>query len=95
MTKIVDFQKYKHLKQKADKKGIRKTHQLILEDIIRSMLDNGIIVNERVEKSMVPMVKIIESILYEQNGMKHPHSQDVDKFIEMAFARGPNEKKDD
>jgi uncharacterized protein YrrD len=95
MTKIVDFQKYKHLKQTADKKGIRKTHQLILEDIIRSMLDNGIIVNERVEKSMVPMVKIIESILYEQNGMKHPHSQDVDKFIEMAFARGPNEKKDD
>ena len=35
--------------------------------------------------------KIIESILYEQNGLAHPHSQDVDKFIEMAFARGPNE----
>jgi len=91
MTDIVDLQKFRNKKLKTDKNNIRKVHQLILEDLIRSMIDNGIEVNERVEKSLVPMIKIIESILYEQNGLSHPHSQDVDKFIEMAFARGPNE----
>ena len=94
MTEIVDFEKFKK-KNKLDKDNIRKTHQYILEDIIRSMLDNGITMNERVEKSIVPMIKIIETVLYEQNGLSHPHSKDVDKFIEMAFKRGPGKQDND
>ena len=59
MTEIVDFEKFKKKKNKLDKDNIRKTHQYILEDIIRSMLDNGITMNERVEKrnKMIALIR--------------------------------------
>jgi hypothetical protein len=87
MTDIINLEEFKNKKLVKDKSSIIKVHQQILEDLIRSMVENGVDVNERVEKSLVPMIKIIESILYEQNGLSHPHSQDVDRFIEMAFTK--------
>ena len=58
------------------------------------MLDNGNSMNERVEKSIVPMIKIIETV--HTNKMVYLiHSKDVDKFIEMAFKRGPRKQDND
>ena len=91
MTDIINLEEFKNKKLVKDKSSIIKVHQQILEDLIRSMVENGVDVNERVEKSLVPMIKIIESILYEQNGLSHPHSQDVDRFIEMAFTKDTND----
>ena len=41
--------------------------------------------NERTEKATVPLLKIIENILYTQKGMKHQFSDQVDNFIKNAF----------
>lgn len=72
-------------KQQKTKKQLDQSYQYILEGLISNMMDQGIEFDNRTEKAMVPMLKILESIIYKQNGIDHSHTKSVDRFIEMAF----------
>ena len=49
------------------------------------MIQNGIEFDERTEKATVPLLKIIENIMYTQKGIDHNMSNQVDNFIKNAF----------
>lgn len=81
-------------KQVVDQKELlNKKYQSIVEDLIKSMLDNGIVFDDRAEKSVVPLLKILEGILYEQNGLPHKYSKQIDEFIKNAFKKEIHTRK--
>lgn len=82
MTNIVNLAS---VKKQKNKEQLDQSYQYILEGLISNMMDQGIEFDNRTEKAMVPMLKILESILYKQNGVDHSHTESVDRFIEMAF----------
>ena len=82
MTNIVNLAS---VKKQKNKEQLDQSYQYILEGLISNMMDQGIEFDNRTEKAMVPMLKILESILYKQNGVDHSHTMSVDRFIEMAF----------
>ena len=82
MTNIVNLAS---VKKQKNKEQLDQSYQYILEGLISNMMDQGIEFDNRTEKAMVPMLKILESILYKQNGVDHSHTKSVDRFIEMAF----------
>lgn len=85
MSNVVDLNKVRKSLEEVTKEDIDKRYQNIVEDLVSSMMDNGIDFNERTEKATVPLLKIIENILYTQKGMKHQFSDQVDNFIKNAF----------
>jgi hypothetical protein len=85
MSNVVDLNKVRKSLEEVTKEDIDKRYQNIVEDLVSSMMDNGIEFNERTEKATVPLLKIIENILYTQKGMKHQFSDQVDNFIKNAF----------
>ena len=85
MSNVVDLNKVRKSLEEVTKEDIDKRYQNIVEDLVSSMMDNGIDFNERTEKATVPLLKIIENILYTQKGMKHQFSNQVDNFIKNAF----------
>jgi hypothetical protein len=49
------------------------------------MMDAGIEFDDRTEKAVVPLLKILENILYTQHGMDHRYTKEVNRFIDEAF----------
>jgi hypothetical protein len=81
-------------KQAVDHKEVlNKKYQSIVEDLIRSMMDNDIVFDDRTEKAVVPLLKILEGILYEQNGLPHKYSKQIDEFIKNAFKKEVHTRK--
>lgn len=81
-------------KQAVDHKEVLdKKYQSIVEDLIRSMMDNDIVFDDRTEKAVVPLLKILEGILYEQNGLPHKYSKQIDEFIKNAFKKEVHTRK--
>jgi len=81
-------------KQVVDHKEVlNKKYQSIVEDLIRSMMDNDIVFDDRTEKAVVPLLKILEGILYEQNGLPHKYSKQIDEFIKNAFKKEVHTRK--
>jgi hypothetical protein len=85
MSNVIELNKVRKSLEEVTKEDIDKRYQNIVEDLVSSMMDNGIDFNERTEKATVPLLKIIENILYTQKGMKHQFSDQVDDFIKNAF----------
>jgi len=85
MPNVIELNKVRKSLEEVTKEDIDKRYQNIVEDLVSSMMDNGIDFNERTEKATVPLLKIIENILYTQKGMKHQFSDQVDDFIKNAF----------
>ena len=85
MSNIVKLDTVRKSKDVMLKEEIAKSYQNIIEDLVSSMIHNGIEFDERTEKATVPLLKIIENIMYTQKGMEHDMSNQVDNFIKNAF----------
>ena len=85
MSNIVKLDNIRKSKDVILKEEIAKSYQNIIEDLVSSMIENGIEFDERTEKATVPLLKIIENIMYTQKGMNHNMSNQVDDFIKNAF----------
>ena len=84
MSNIVDLDKVRKKLDEITKADVDKRYQNIVEDLVSSMMDNGIEFNQRTERATVPLLKIIESLLYTQ---EHKFSEQVDDFIKNAFKK--------
>jgi hypothetical protein len=51
------------------------------------MMNAGIEFDDRTEKAVVPLLKILENILYTQHGVEHKYTQEVNRFIDDAFSK--------
>lgn len=85
MSNIVKLDNIRKSKDVILKEEIAKSYQNIIEDLVSSMIENGIEFDERTEKATVPLLKIIENIMYTQKGINHNMSNQVDDFIKNAF----------
>ena len=87
MSNIVDLDKVRKKLDEITKADVDKRYQNIVEDLVSSMMDNGIDFNQRTERATVLLLKIIESLLYTQQGIEHKFSEQVDDFIKNAFKK--------
>ena len=85
MSKVLDFDKFKDRIHETRDAKVKKKYQNIVEDLVSSMMDAGIEFDDRTEKAVVPLLKILENILYTQHGMDHRYTKEVNRFIDEAF----------
>lgn len=85
MSNVLDFDKFKDRIHETRDAKIKKKYQNIVEDLVSSMMDAGIEFDDRTEKAVVPLLKILENILYTQHGMDHRYTKEVNRFIDEAF----------
>ena len=71
MSNVLDFDKFKDRIHETRDAKVKKKYQNIVEDLVSSMMDAGIEFDDRTEKAVVPLLKILENILYTQHGMDH------------------------
>ena len=85
MSNVLDFDKFKDRIHETRDAKVKKKYQSIVEDLVSSMMDAGIEFDDRTEKAVVPLLKILENILYTQHGMDHRYTKEVNRFIDEAF----------
>ena len=85
MSNVLDFDKFKDRIHETRDAKVKKKYQTIVEDLVSSMIDAGIEFDDRTEKAVVPLLKILENILYTQHGMDHRYTKEVNRFIDEAF----------
>jgi hypothetical protein len=85
MSNVLDFDKFKDRIHETRDAKVKKKYQTIVEDLVSSMMDAGIEFDDRTEKAVVPLLKILENILYTQHGMDHRYTKEVNRFIDEAF----------
>lgn len=85
MSNVLDFDKFKDRIHETRDAKIKKKYQTIVEDLVSSMMNAGIEFDDRTEKAVVPLLKILENILYTQHGMEHRYTKEVNRFIDEAF----------
>jgi hypothetical protein len=85
MSNVLDFDKFKDRIHETRDAKVKKKYQNIVEDLVSSMMDAGIEFDDRTEKAVVPLLKILENILYTQHGMDHRYTKEVNRFIDEAF----------
>ena len=85
MSNVLDFDKFKDRIHETRDAKIKKKYQNIVEDLVSSMVNAGIEFDDRTEKAVVPLLKILENILYTQHGMEHRYTKEVNRFIDEAF----------
>ncbi len=85
MSNVLDFDKFKDRIHETRDAKIKKKYQNIVEDLVSSMMNAGIEFDDRTEKAVVPLLKILENILYTQHGMEHRYTKEVNRFIDEAF----------
>ena len=85
MSNVLDFDKFKDRIHETRDAKIKKKYQNIVEDLVSSMMNAGIEFDDRTEKAVVPLLKILENILYTQHGMDHRYTKEVNRFIDEAF----------
>ena len=85
MSNVLDFDKFKDQIHETRDAEIKKKYQTIVEDLVSSMMNAGIEFDDRTEKAVVPLLKILENILYTQHGMEHRYTKEVNRFIDEAF----------
>lgn len=85
MSNVLDFDKFKDRIHETRDAKVKKKYQNIVEDLVSSMMDAGIEFDDRTEKAVVPLLKILENILYTQHGMEHRYTKEVNRFIDEAF----------
>tara|TARA_B100001248_G_C27382570_1_gene457832 strand:+ start:1894 stop:2166 length:273 start_codon:yes stop_codon:yes gene_type:complete len=85
MSNVLDFDKFKGQIHETRDAKVKKKYQNIVEDLVSSMMDAGIEFDDRTEKAVVPLLKILENILYTQHGMDHRYTKEVNRFIDEAF----------
>ncbi len=85
MSNVLDFDKFKDRIHETRDAKVKKKYQNIVEDLVSSMMNAGIEFDDRTEKAVVPLLKILENILYTQHGMEHRYTKEVNRFIDEAF----------
>lgn len=85
MSNVLDFDKFKDRIHETRDAKVKKKYQTIVEDLVSSMMNAGIEFDDRTEKAVVPLLKILENILYTQHGMEHRYTKEVNRFIDEAF----------
>ena len=85
MSNVLDFDKFKDRIHETRDAKIKKKYRNIVEDLVSSMMNAGIEFDDRTEKAVVPLLKILENILYTQHGMEHRYTKEVNRFIDEAF----------
>ena len=85
MSNVLDFDKFKDQIHETRDEKRKKKYQTIVEDLVSSMMNAGIEFDDRTEKAVVPLLKILENILYTQHGMEHRYTKEVNRFIDEAF----------
>lgn len=87
MSNVLDFDKFKEQIHETRDAKLQKKYQTIVEDLVSSMMNAGIEFDDRTEKAVVPLLKILENILYTQHGVEHKYTQEVNRFIDNAFSK--------
>ena len=85
MSNVLDFDKFKDRIHETRDAKVKKKYQMIVEDLVSSMMNAGIEFDDRTEKAVVPLLKILENILYTQHGIEHRYTKEVNRFIDEAF----------
>tara|TARA_B100000989_G_scaffold289427_1_gene261270 strand:+ start:13951 stop:14229 length:279 start_codon:yes stop_codon:yes gene_type:complete len=82
---VLNFDEFKIRSEEIKSNELKKKYQSIVEGVVQSMMDVGIEFDDRTEKAIVPLLKILENILYTQHGVDHRYTKEVNRFIEEAF----------